>query len=70
MIFVLSQFKKHRNGFNCFHFIGFYNGEKIKGIRLKCGNFEADEAYLMALDNIVVKDNILYGKLLKSKKVN
>lgn len=57
------------NQSSVFHFIGYFQGKKIKKIMVKGGKFIKGEDYILALTNVSYDKNILYGDLIKCKKL-
>jgi hypothetical protein len=68
-IFVVSRFLKVTNNKNEFHFIGYFNGVRIKRIIVQGGEFDIGEDYVLALNNLRIKESILRGDLEKSKRL-
>lgn len=68
-IYIISTCLNIKKDYSEFHFKGFLKGEKIKKIRLDQTNFELDENYLIKIKKPVVKQQVLYGKCVKFKKL-
>lgn len=69
-VYVISRCMKVSGEKSIFHFIGYYNGVKIKRIETSSGiKFKTGEEYLLLIDNIEIKDEILFGSIVKSKRV-
>lgn len=68
-IFVVSRYLGRRNQKNIFHFIGYFNGVRVRKILVDGGQFEHGEDYVLALNNIKCEDNVLVGQLAKSKRL-
>ena len=68
-VYILSKFLGTRGDYNIFHFNGCYRGEKIREIRVIDGNFQNNEEYLLAIEEIEISNRILIGKHLKSKMI-
>ena len=64
-IFVISKFIKRVDDLNCFHFNGFYKGERISEILIAEGNFDKGEEYILAIDEVSREQGRLIGKLVK-----
>lgn len=68
-VFIISLYEKKLNQGHLFHFKGFYLGQKIKQIIVQGGEFEFNSAYVLALEDVSVCDETLFGRCVKSKKV-
>lgn len=68
-IYVVSRCLKKRDDGYQFHFIGYFNGHRIKSIEVFGGQFELGEDYLLILDGVYHEGGQLYGDLIRSKKV-
>ena len=68
-IYIVSRCVKIKQTFNEFHFIGFFNGVRIKKIRVLNQQFEINEDYVLAIEDYYIEDNTLYGKCVKLKKL-
>lgn len=69
LVYIVSRFLQRKNEFNEFHFIGYYNGERINRIRVKEGEFVPEHDYVLALNCIEIKDLTLFGELIKYKAI-
>ena len=67
MIYIVSRFEGRERDFNCFHFIGYFNGVRIKKIYVRNGYFMIDEEYILAIEKPVIREGVLFGELVKSK---
>ena len=68
-VFIVSRFLKEKEQASVFHFVGYFQGKKIKKIIVRGGKFIKDEDYVLALTNISYKEDTLYGDLIKCKKL-
>lgn len=68
-IYVISECEVIKRKTCDFHFIGYYSGQRIKKIRVLGGDFIKGEEYLMALSIIEIRDGVLIGQHIKSKKL-
>ena len=68
-VYIVSLFEGCEGKMNKFHFIGFYQGIKIKKVFIEDGEFELNEAYIVALSPLEIRGSVLYGKFIKSKKL-
>lgn len=68
-IYVISRNIGKSGEYFLFHFIGYYNGVRITEIKVKGGEFELGEDYVLAIKQIICLDGILFGELVKSKKL-
>lgn len=68
-IYVVSRCLGESAGIFHFHFIGYFNGVRIKEIFVEGGGFSYGEDYILVLDSLYIKQSSLYGSLIKSKKV-
>lgn len=69
LVYIVSRFQSNLNGNNVFHFIGYFNGVRINKIVVDGGSFEKNEDYVLAINQVNCKNGILYGNLIKSKKL-
>ena len=68
-VYIVSRYINSNHHDNYFHFVGYFNGVRINKIVVRGGNFELGEDYVLALNKVKCKSSILYGKLVKSKKL-
>jgi len=69
-VYIVSRCIKENNHHHyLFNFKGFYRGNKIKEIITSGSSFVINEDYLVLLTEIRVRDKVLYGKVIKSKKL-
>lgn len=69
-IYVVSRcVSEQQDFFNRFHFIGYFNGERVKEIYVHGGNFQLGEDYLLELDGVYCQGSALFGSLVKSKRI-
>lgn len=68
-IYLISKYVGMSKGFNKFHFIGYFSGQKIKAVYVKGGSFEINEDYVLLLTNLKNKNTELYSHLVRYKKV-
>lgn len=68
-IFVVSKFLEVAQNMNKFHFRGYFNGQRVNEILVTGGDFEHGEDYVLALNQVKLKEASLYGVLVKSKRL-
>ena len=68
-IILISRFEGKKKGANLFHFIGYFNGIRVKKVKVIGGDFEKGEEYLIGLENCYTEESILIGHLAKYKKI-
>ncbi|MFT6630777.1 MAG: hypothetical protein ACJAS4_000719 [Bacteriovoracaceae bacterium] len=68
-VYIVSRYINSYHHDHYFHFVGYFNGVRINKIVVRGGNFELGEDYVLALNKVKCKSSILYGKLVKSKKL-
>lgn len=68
-VFIISTCEKIQKDYASFHFKGFYLGQKINLIRVTGGEFIIGRSYVLALTDIKIVDDILFGKFLKAKEL-
>ncbi len=69
-VYIVSRcIQKNSDRIFEFNFKGFYKGLKVKEIRTRGASFDVNEDYLVLLSEIKVHDRVLYGRVLKSKKL-
>ena len=69
-IYVLSRcIAKKKGHFYRFHFIGYFNGSRVKEIYVHGGEFEMGEDYLLVLDGVFCDESTLFGSLVKGKRI-
>ncbi len=69
MVYIVSRFLNTLKGQNSFHFMGYFNGMRIKKIVVCGGEFKKNEDYVLAIKDVYCEKNIMYGNLVKSKKL-
>ncbi len=68
---LIKMVKKNQK-FYQFHFRGFYQGEKVKEIRIRSGedsDFEVGSEYLLWAKKLKLENGILHIEKIKMKKV-
>lgn len=68
-IFLISIAGKSKGRWTEFHFRGFFKGFKIKCIYVCGGNFCFDQEYLLQVECITVKDEVLLCRCLRQKLI-
>lgn len=56
-------------GYNKFHFVGYFSGNKINRVFVKGGEFIKDEDYVLLLTDVENSNQDLYSKHVRSKKI-
>lgn len=69
-VLIISRYLRAKENLNLFHFKGYFHGKKINQIAVKGGLFDKDCDYALALESVVVIDEMLVGDLVKSKKLS
>ncbi len=68
-VYVVSKYLRRKGFYHVFHFIGYFNGVKVKQVYVHGGHFEIGEEYAIALHDIQIEGETLRGKLLHQKKL-
>lgn len=68
-IYIVSRCLGQHERETHFHFIGYFNGMRVKSISVSGGDFEVGEDYLLVLDGVYCIKEMMYGSLVKSKRV-
>jgi len=68
-VFIISLYEGTEKNLHRFHFRGFYQGIKIRKILVRGGNFEKNQAYVLALCQMKIQGDVLYGECVKFKKL-
>ena len=68
-VYIVSRYLGESASEHKFHFIGYFNGLRIAQVRVKGGQFDVGEDYVLAVKNTKCQKNILYAELVKSKKL-
>lgn len=68
-----SSHKKNKEITYIFHFKGVYLGQKVSGIHLNAKSMsivlDKDSDYLLFMDVVCLKEDIIFGKLIKYKEI-
>jgi hypothetical protein len=68
-IYIISKYLGPRGPGHNFHFKGYYHGKKVNTVQVGGGDFIIGEQYILALQEISVKERVLNASLIKSKMI-
>ena len=68
-IYVVSRCLQKKDENFQFHFIGYFDGQRVETIYVNGGDFENGEDYLLFLEGVYCIGPRLFGSLIKSKKI-
>lgn len=68
-IYIISKYLGPRGSGHNFHFKGYYHGAKISTVQVGGGDFIVGEQYILALQEISVRERVLNASLIKSKMI-
>jgi hypothetical protein len=66
-VYIISTCIKKNKSISIFHFKGFYAGKRITMIKVLSSNFELNQEYLIKLVDPYVEEQVLFGRVQKSK---
>lgn len=69
-LYLISTCIKINKQYSIFHFKGYYLGQRIKEVLVDNNGFIVGEEYLVKLKAKEVSSSILYGEVIKFKKLN
>ncbi len=69
LLYLVSRYLGDDGEYSVFHFIGYYNGMRISKVKIQGGSFAIDEDYVLAVDYEKCVDQVLYGNLVRSKRI-
>ena len=68
-VYIISKCLKKIKKRNEFHFIGYLDGKRISKVHIYGGEFNVQAEYLIEVEYLEIKNEVLVGRYIKSKEL-